>query len=198
MAPVTFVAEPGRITAITGPSGCGKSTLLAVLEGFLAPTTGSINVGVVDVRELDRDAWLANLAVMQQDPVLLGPTIGDDIRLGRPDVPLAAVIQALRSVGLDADELVLGAATPVGDVRSDVSAGQRRRISLARVLLSPAPIILLDEPTAGLDEAGETIAIEVIRRLAQTGSVVIVVAHRPALIAAADTVIALEPVQVTA
>ena len=198
LAPVTFVAEPGRITAITGPSGCGKSTLLAVLEGFLAPTTGSINVGVVDVRELDRDAWLANLAVMQQDPVLLGPTIGDDIRLGRPDVPLAAVIQALRSVGLDADALVLGAATPVGDVRSDVSAGQRRRISLARVLLSPAPIILLDEPTAGLDEAGETIAIEVIRRLAQTGSVVIVVAHRPALIAAADTVIALEPVQVTA
>ena len=196
LAPISFVAQPGLITVITGPSGSGKSTLLAVLEGFLAPITGSIAVGVVDVRELDREAWLANLAVVQQDPVLLGPTIGDDIRLGRPDAPLAAVIQALRSVGLDADELALGAATPVGDMQSDVSAGQRRRISLARVLLSPAPIILLDEPTAGLDEAGEIVAIEAIRRLAQAGSVVIVVAHRPALIAASDTVVALERVQV--
>ena len=198
LAVTSFVAEPGRITAITGPSGSGKSTLLAVLEGFLIPTTGSISVGVVDVRELEREAWLTNLAVVQQDPVLLGPTVGDDVRLGRTEVPLAAVTQALRSVGLDARELALGAATPVGDLRSDVSAGQRRRIALARVLLSPAPIILLDEPTAGLDEAGEVIAIDAIRRLADAGSVVIVVAHRPALISAADVVITLEPVRVIA
>jgi ABC-type transport system involved in cytochrome bd biosynthesis fused ATPase/permease subunit len=83
--------------------------------------------------------------------------------------------------------------TPVGDLGSDVSAGQRRRIALARVVLAPAPVVLLDEPTAGLDAAGEAEMIALIRGFAEAGSVVLVVAHRPALIAAADQVVQLEP-----
>ena len=109
---------------------------------------------------------------------------------------MSAVTQALRSVGLTERELTRGSLTPVGDLRSDVSAGQRRRIALARVVLSPAPIILLDEPTAGLDEAGEKQAISTIRRLADSGAVVIVVAHRPALICAADNVVELNDLRV--
>ena len=153
-------------------------------------------MGVVDVQELDPTAWRANIAAVQQDPVLLGPTVGDDACRGRPDAPMSAVTQALRSVGLTERELTRGSLTPVGDLRSDVSAGQRRRIALARVVLSPAPIILLDEPTAGLDEAGEKQAISTIRRLADSGAVVIVVAHRPALICAADNVVELNDLRV--
>ena len=191
LGPVSFRAEPGRITVITGPSGAGKSTLLAALEGFLVPSTGSIRFGEVDLTEFDPAAWRANLSVVQQDPVLLGPTVADDVRRGRPDVSLSQVTESLRMVGFSEGELLAGPATAVGDLRSDVSAGQRRRIALARVLLAPAPVILLDEPTAGLDELGEQQAITAIRSLADAGSVVIVVAHRPVLIAAGDSIVEL-------
>jgi thiol reductant ABC exporter CydD subunit len=198
LAPVSLVARPGRVTAVVGPSGVGKSTLLAVLQGFVAPSSGAVYVGDADLSELDPTAWRERLAVVGQDPVLLGPTVGDDVRLRRSSASDAEVDEALRAAGLDPASLPAGAATRVGDLASDVSAGQRRRVALARVLLAPAPLVLLDEPTAGLDDDAEADVVAAIRRLADAGSAVVVVAHRPSLVAGADEVVALDPVGATA
>jgi thiol reductant ABC exporter CydD subunit len=198
LAPVSLTAVRGRVTAVVGPSGVGKSTLLAVLQGFVAPSSGAVYVGDADLGELDPSAWRAQLAVVGQDPVLLGPTVADDVRLRRPDATDDEVDAAMRVAGLDPAALPSGITTRVGDLASDVSAGQRRRVALARVLLAPAPLVLLDEPTAGLDDDAEADVVAAIRRLADAGSAVVVVAHRPSLVAGADEVVTLAPVGVVA
>ncbi len=198
LAPVSLTAQRGKVTAVVGPSGVGKSTLLAVLQGFVAPTSGAVYVGDADLAELDPSVWRTQLAVVAQDPVLVGPTVADDVRLRRPGASDDEVEAALRAAGIDPSTLPDGAATRVGDLASDVSAGQRRRVALARVLLAPAPLVLLDEPTAGLDDDAEADVVAAIRRLADAGSAVIVVAHRPSLVAGADLVVPLSPVEVRA
>lgn len=198
LAPVSLTAHRGKVTAVVGPSGVGKSTLLAVLQGFVAPTSGAVYVGDADLAELDPSVWRTQLAVVAQDPVLVGPTVADDVRLRRPGASDDEVAAALHAAGIDPSALPDGAATRVGDLASDVSAGQRRRVALARVLLAPAPLVLLDEPTAGLDDDAEADVVAAIRRLADAGSAVVVVAHRPSLVAGADLVVPLSPVEVRA
>ena len=198
LAPVSLTLRAGRITAVVGPSGVGKSTLLATLQGFVAPTAGTVTVGGVDLTTLDPQAWRSRLGVVGQDPVLVGPTVGDDVRLRRPHATDAEVDAALRAAGIDPSTLPDGAASRVGDLASDVSAGQRRRVALARVLLDPPPLVMLDEPTAGLDDATEIDVVDAIRRLADAGAAVVVVAHRPSLVQGADEIVELDPVAVVA
>jgi thiol reductant ABC exporter CydD subunit len=198
LAPVSLTLRAGRITAVVGPSGVGKSTLLATLQGFVAPTSGTVTVGGIDLMSLDPQAWRSQLGVVGQDPVLVGPTVGDDVRLRRPQATDAEVDAALRAAGIDPSTLPDGVASRVGDLASDVSAGQRRRIALARVLLDPPSLVMLDEPTAGLDDATEIDVVDAIRRLADAGAAVVVVAHRPSLVQGADEIVELDPVAVVA
>jgi thiol reductant ABC exporter CydD subunit len=198
LAPVSLTLCAGRVTAVVGPSGVGKSTLLATLQGFVAPTAGTVTIGGVDLTTIDPEAWRSRLGVVGQDPVLVGPTVADDVRLRRPHATDAEVDAALRAAGIDPATLPDGAASRVGDLASDVSAGQRRRVALARVLLDPPPLVMLDEPTAGLDDATEIDVVDAIRRLADAGAAVVVVAHRPSLVAGADEIVALDPVGVGA
>ncbi len=198
LAPLTLTLRPGRVTAVVGPSGVGKSTLLAALQGFVAPTSGTIRVEDVDLQSLDPAAWRRTVAVVAQDPVLVGPSIADDVRMRRPSASDAEVLAALHAAGLDPASLPDGARTQVGDLANDVSAGQRRRVALARVMLEPAPLVLLDEPTAGLDDDAESDVVDAVRRLADAGSAVVVVAHRPSLVAGADEIVTLAPAAVVA
>ncbi|GAA4711222.1 thiol reductant ABC exporter subunit CydD [Nocardioides conyzicola] len=175
------LAVPDRgVLAVTGPSGCGKSTLLAVLAGLLEPTSGTVHGPT-----RDRIAWLP------QRPVFVSGTVADNLRLALPDATDDQLRSALRSVALPVD-----LDTRLGEDGTTLSAGERARLALARVVLAARPYVLLDEPTAHLDAATERVIAETVRELGRTSSVV-VVAHRPALVALADRVVALstpEPV----
>jgi len=196
---VSLTVARGEITALCGQSGCGKSTLLAVLLGFARPASGRVIIqgaeGGVDLAEIDATGWRSRVAWLPQDPVLFPGTVASNIRLGRPDAADGDVEAAARAAALA--EIRLGAA--VGERGSGLSAGQRRRVALARALLAASgtgcpsacgrPVVLLDEPTAGLDPASETHVLGTLRRLAAGGHAVLVVTHKPAVLAAAGRVI---------
>ena len=205
----TFTVEPGRLTVLTGPSGCGKTTLLSCLLGFAKPTSGSItarpDLGPGSARQPTEAAPAPStgnpplphpaapaaqnlFGWLPQDPTLFAGTVADNIRLGWPDAPDTAVAAAAWGAALDEVPL----ARVLGERGTGLSAGQRRRVALARALLLGRPILLLDEPTAGLDPDRESAVIEALRRYA-VGHAVLAISHRPAVIAAADVVIDLNP-----
>ncbi len=195
---VSLTVEPGELLALVGPSGCGKSTLLAVLLGLIAPSAGSVRVGGVELGELDPAAWRARLAWVPQRAHLFKASIAENVRLGS-EAPVQEVWGAVEAAGLAAAirRLPAGLDTVLGEGGAGLSAGERQRVALARAFLRDAPLLLLDEPTANLDGRTEQSVLEAILRLA-AGRTVVLVAHRPALIAIADRVVALAPVQVPA
>jgi len=184
---------PGEIVALTGPSGCGKSTLLSVLLGFVVPTSGTVRVGGVDLAEVDPEAWRRRLAWVPQRPYLFASSIDANIRLGRPSATAAEVDAAVAAAGLGPVVAGLpdGLATVLGERGVGLSAGERQRVALARAFLRDAPLLLLDEPTASLDGDVEAEVLAAVRRLA-AGRTVLLVAHRPALAALADRVVAMD------
>jgi thiol reductant ABC exporter CydD subunit len=190
-ASATLRVAAGEVVALAGPSGSGKSTLIGVLLGFISPDAGRVVIeeaaGERTLDRLDMRAWRARIAWVPQDPVLQHGTVESNIRLGRPAAPREAVEQAARRAALH--EVKLG--RPVGEGGSGLSAGQRRRVAVARALLAERPVLLLDEPTAGLDAAAEAQVLAAIRELAADGALVLMVAHRPAVLAAADRVVTL-------
>lgn len=186
---------PGRgLVAIAGPSGCGKSTLLATLRGELPALAGSVLVDGTPLADVDPAWWRGEVAWAPQRPWLLAGTIAANVRLGRPAADDAEVWAALRSVGL-ADlvrQLPDGIDAVLGEDGAGLSAGQRARVALARVMLSERPVVLLDEPSAHLDDETEQVLLATIATLART-RLVVVVAHRPAVLEAADRVVQLSP-----
>ncbi|MFJ9951498.1 thiol reductant ABC exporter subunit CydD [Kitasatospora sp. NPDC091207] len=192
--------RPGSTTALTGPSGAGKSTLLAVLLGLTAPDAGGVRITAADGRtyelaELEPESWRRQIAWVPQHPYLFAGTVADNLRLYRPDATEDELGAALRSAhALEfVRQLPRGLATVLGEDGSGLSAGQRQRLALARVLLvDDRPLVLLDEPTAGLDGASEAAVVEAVRELAaDPARTVLLVAHRPALLAVADRLVRL-------
>ncbi|MBQ1118698.1 thiol reductant ABC exporter subunit CydD [Streptomyces sp. B15] len=188
LPPTDLVIRPGETVALTGPSGGGKSTLLSVLLGFTPATQGRVLVGGVPLSSLDRAAWHQQIAWVPQHPYLFAGTVADNVRLARPDADRGAVARALADAG--APEL--DPALELGESGAGLSAGQRRRVALARAFLADRPLVLLDEPTAALDGGTEAAVLTAVRRLTRTKTVVLVT-HRPALLAAADRVLTLSP-----
>ncbi|MFG2946649.1 thiol reductant ABC exporter subunit CydD [Streptomyces adustus] len=192
----SFAVEAGETVALVGPSGAGKSTLLHALLGFVDPAEGRILIGGADLAGLDLAQWRSRIAWVPQRPHLYAGTIAENVRLARPEADDEAVRRALRDAGaLDfVDALPAGTGTVLGEDGAGLSAGQRQRLALARAFLADRPVLLLDEPTAALDGATEAEVVEAVRRLA-VGRTVLLVVHRPALLAVADRVVRLEPAE---
>jgi ATP-binding cassette subfamily C protein CydD len=193
LADVSLVVEPGEQVALVGPSGSGKSTLLGVVLGLVPVTSGRVLVDGVDLREVDLDAWREQVAWVPQAPYLLARSVADNIRLGRRDATDAQVREAARLAHLDevVDQLPQGYATVLGERGHGLSVGQARRVALARAFLRDAPLLLLDEPTAGLDAHSEQAVAASLERLA-AGRTVLLATHRLELLTPAHRVVALD------
>jgi ATP-binding cassette, subfamily C, bacterial CydCD len=187
-----FAVRRGEIVALSGPSGAGKSTLVDVLLGLRRADAGRAVAATADGRcfdlaSLDREAWHRHVAWVPQHLYCFPGTVAENVRLAAPNASAVAVAEALAAVGLG--ELDPG--TPLAEGGAGLSSGQRRRIGVARALLSCGEFLLLDEPTAGLDAASEATVLAAVRAAArEQGRAVVLVAHRPAALAMADRVVA--------
>ncbi len=171
-------------TVLTGPSGAGKSTVLAALLGLAPVASGTVTAGG---QRFGGAPWRAQVAWLPQRPVFVTGSVADNLRLARPGASDDDLWRVLRTVHL-ADRVAAlpgGLDAAVGEDAARLSAGERARLALARVVLADRPWVLLDEPTAHLDAATEQVLVRVLGELARSRGVV-VVAHRPRLVALAD------------
>ncbi|ATL65471.1 thiol reductant ABC exporter subunit CydD [Nocardia terpenica] len=190
-APSGLSAElrPRAVTVLTGPNGCGKSTALQAILGLAAPDDGEVTIDGIAVPELDPEQWWSRVAWLPQRPVLLPGTLRENLELfGAHADSESAVEAACAATGFDTvlAELPDGWDTVVGPGGLGLSLGQRQRLALTRVLAADRPILLLDEPTAHLDDAAEAAVLAALSARARAGATVVVVGHRPAVLAAAD------------
>jgi ATP-binding cassette, subfamily C, bacterial CydD len=176
---VSVSITPGERIVVTGPSGAGKSSLLALLLRFTEPTSGRIQAGGRDLSSIPLSSWRRQIAWVPQSPYLFAGTVADNIALGDPDATRAEIRRAARLAG--AEEFITALAdgfdTTVAERALSLSAGQRQRIALARAFLRDAPLVLLDEPTAHLDQATARQILAVIEALT-AGRTVLLVSHR--------------------
>ena len=185
----------GEHVALVGPSGSGKSTVAALLQGHLVARSGTVRVDGIDPgREPDR-ARQRIAAVSQRAFHFLG-TIEDNLRIAAPRASEAQLWDALERAGMRADveAMPAGLATSVGEQGALLSGGQSQRLAIARAWLSDAPILVLDEPTSQVDLAAEEQILAALRRLAAERTV-LMIAHRPGAILAADRIVRIEPIE---
>jgi len=187
---ISFKAQPGTITALVGPSGAGKTTVARLIPRFWDVNSGRILVGGVDLREIDNDTLMQQVAFVFQDTFLFSGSIADNIRLGIADASLEQVREAARRA--QADEFIMqlpqGYDTDAGERGSFLSGGQRQRITLARAVLQDRPILVLDEATAFADPENEAAIVAALSELMQ-GKTVLMVAHRLSTICDADQIL---------
>lgn len=190
---VSFTLAPGSTTALVGPSGAGKSTVVQLLLRFVLPSAGRITAAGHDLRAIDPDAWRAHIAWVPQRPHLFDASVADNIRLGRPDAPLEAVIRAAQQAHADAfiRALPRGYDTRIGEQGARLSGGQAQRLALARAFLRDAPFVILDEATSNLDPDTEALLVDAMRAL-MAGRTVLIIAHRLRTVAEADHIIVLD------
>ncbi|MGO9161117.1 MAG: ABC transporter ATP-binding protein [Streptosporangiaceae bacterium] len=192
LAAATFRACGGELVSLTGPSGAGKSTLLSLLVRLAEPQAGQITIGGRDIGQLPLPVLRQLVTLVPQDPWLRTGTIAENIGDGRPGASRARIMAAGASADVDsfAAEWPDGYDTPVGPHGQQLSGGQQRRVAVARALLRDAPVLLLDEPTAGLDPAAESRLVSGLQAAAR-GKTVILVTHQARLAAMADRILLL-------
>jgi len=180
---------PGEVVALLGPSGSGKTTLLNLLLGLAPLSAGEVVVGGERLSHLGSIA--PSVAWAGQSPVVLPGTLADNLALARPGATRDEIERAARAVGLDAVLAARGGLDARLDERGGgLSGGERRRLGLARALLKPAPILLLDEPTADLDAASEQALLSILVEAAK-GRTTLIATHSEAVAALADRVVRL-------
>lgn len=183
---------PGRVTVLTGPNGAGKSTALQTVLGLTTPDHGCVRVAGVDVTEVDPARWWAQVAWLPQHPVIVPGTLAENLALvGEVALDDPGLRRACVATGFDEvlQQLPHGWNTVVGAGGLGLSLGQRQRLALTRLLVSSRPVLLLDEPTAHLDDGTERTVLTSLRELAAAGRTVVVVGHRPTVLAAGDRVV---------
>lgn len=199
LAGVSFALEPGQRLVVLGPSGCGKSSLARLLVAAQMPLAGKVRLDGADLQQWDKDALGPHLGYLPQDVQLFAGSIAENI--GRfADVDADKVVAAAQMAGVH--ELILrlpqGYDTRLGEGGAGLSGGQKQRIGLARAVYGLPALIVLDEPDANLDEAGEQALLAALDRLREQGRTLVLVSHRPALLKGADQLLLLRGGQMQA
>lgn len=192
---VSVQCRAGTTTALVGPSGSGKTTVTRLIARFFDVDAGQVRIGGIDVRDVDPTALLEEIAIVFQDVYLFDDTIENNLRLARPTASWDELCDAARAARLDEviERLPGGWDTRVGEGGAQLSGGERQRVAIARAMLKQARIVLVDEASSALDPENEAAITQAIANLgADPDRTLIVIAHRPATLAAADQVVSLD------
>lgn len=176
---VSLRIEPGQVAALVGPTGAGKTTIISLIPRFYDPTSGVIRIDGLDIRRLQQKSLRQQMSFVLQETILFHGPIWNNIAYGKPDASRAEILAAADAANAHEfiEKLPEGYNTIVGERGVTLSGGQRQRIAIARAVIRNSPILILDEPSSGLDAASEKLVFEALDRLME-GKTSIVIAHR--------------------
>jgi ATP-binding cassette, subfamily B, bacterial len=186
---VSFKINPGQIVALVGPSGAGKTTVISLIPRFYDPTAGVVKIDGQDIRRLQQKSLRRHIGFVLQETLLFHAPVWSNIAYGKPGASRGEILRAAELA--NADEFIRklpdGYDTIVGERGVNLSGGQRQRIAIARAIICDAPILILDEPSSGLDAGSEKLVFEALDRLME-GKTAVVIAHRLSTIRRADCI----------
>jgi len=186
---VSFEIQPGEVAALVGPTGAGKSSIISLVARFYDPISGSVKIDGVDIRKFRQKSLRQQISFVLQETMLFHAPIWQNIAYGKPEASRQEIIRAaeLANASEFIDKLPEGYDTVLGERGMTISGGQRQRIAIARAVVRNTPILILDEPTTGLDSASEKLVIEALERLMRNRTT-IVIAHRLSTVRDADVI----------
>jgi subfamily B ATP-binding cassette protein MsbA len=190
---ISFVSEPGTVTALVGPSGSGKSTIIGLVSAFYVPSKGRVLVDGVDLSKVKLSSYRTQLGVVLQETFLFDGSIRENVAYARPSASEEEILAACRIARVDefAETFEKKYDTVVGERGVKLSGGQKQRVSIARAILADPRILILDEATSSLDSESEALIQEGLRYLMR-GRTTFVIAHRLSTIRRAEQILVVQ------
>jgi subfamily B ATP-binding cassette protein MsbA len=197
LSDVSFTIKPGQLAALVGPTGAGKTTIISLLPRFYDLKAGQIRIDGTDIRNFKSKSLRQQISFVLQESFLFRATVAQNIAYGKPEATHKEIIRAAKLANADEfiEKMPEGYDTMVGERGVTLSGGQRQRITIARAIIRDAPILILDEPSAGLDAHSEKLVFDALANLME-GKTSIVIAHRLATVRRADVIFVIDEGQV--
>ncbi len=193
LSDVSFRIEPGQVAALVGPTGAGKTSIISLIPRFYDPASGAVKIDGQDIRGFTQQSLRRQISLVLQETVLFHAPVWSNIAYGKPGATRAEILRAaeLANAHEFIEKMSEGYNTVIGERGVTLSGGQRQRIAIARAVIRNTPILILDEPSSGLDAASEKLVFEALARLME-GKTSIVIAHRLSTIQAADMILVVQ------
>jgi subfamily B ATP-binding cassette protein MsbA len=190
---INLKIAPGQLAALVGPTGAGKTTIVSLLPRFYDLTAGEIRVDGTDIRKFKSRSLRQQIAFVLQETLLFRATVAQNIAYGKPEATRAEIIRAAKLANADEfiEKMPRGYDTMIGERGLTLSGGQRQRLTIARAIIRDSPILILDEPSAGLDAESEQLVFDALGNL-MAGKTSIVIAHRLATVGRADVIFVID------